>query len=264
MKKSSLQEKVISIDMRIDIKYELEVIAFDIESCVTAQDNGADRIELCANPQEGGTTPSFGMMKAARNATSLQVFPIIRPRGGDFLYTDQEFQCIKDDIKCAQDIGCEGVAIGILSKDGEVDLEKCHELVELAGKMEVTFHRAFDRVCNPSKSLEEIIAIGCKRILSSGLYPNAIEGTSQLKALITQSNGRIKIMPGSGIRSNNVVQLAMDTGAIAFHSSARKPKNSQMNYLNTNMHESLQQISLDGDEVGKIKQNLEAYFNTKY
>ena len=244
------------------MKYELEVIAFDVESCYLAEENGATRIELCANPHEGGTTPSYGMMKAARKSTSLQVFPIIRPRGGDFLYTKKEFDSIKDDIKASQDIGCEGFVIGILNKDGDIDIEKCQELVEIAGAQDVTFHRAFDRVKNSKVSLEQIISIGCKRILTSGLMPTAIKGASLLKSLIAQANDRIIIMPGSGIRSDNIVQLAKDTGARAFHSSARKLLKSQMEYLNPDMQESLEQVSLDGIEVNRIKNSLDIYFNS--
>jgi len=239
---------------------ELEVIAFDLISCQLAAANGADRIELCANPHEGGTTPSFGMMKAARKSTHIQVFPIIRPRGGDFLYTQEEFEIMKDDIKVAQDIGCEGVVIGILSDDGSVDIERCQELVSVAGQMEVTFHRAFDRVKDPLLSLEQIIAIGCKRILSSGLRPTANEGIPMLKTLVSQADGRIKIMPGSGVRSENIVQLAVETGAICFHSSARKTLKSQMNYFNTGMNENLVQVSLDTAEVMQLKHNLVSYF----
>lgn len=247
-----------------DMKFELEVIAFDILSCQLAEENGADRIELCANPHEGGTTPSYGMMKAARKSTQIQVFPIIRPRGGDFLYTQEEFEAMKEDIKAAQDIGCEGVVIGILNKNGDIDVEKCQELAEIAKGIDVTFHRAFDRVKDPQSSLEQIIGIGCKRILSSGLMPTAIEGSSLLKELVLQADGRIKIMPGSGIRSGNIVQLANATGACCFHSSARKTLNSQMHYLNNDMQESLVQVSLDGTEVNKLKNNLVTYFHSTH
>lgn len=245
------------------MKFELEVIAFDILSCQLAADNGADRIELCANPHEGGTTPSYGMMKAARKSTQIQVFPIIRPRGGDFLYSKAEFEIMKDDIKAAQDIGCEGIVIGILNKDGIVDMERNQELVELANGLDVTFHRAFDRVKDPVSSLEQIIAIGCKRILSSGLYPSATEGSSLLRTLVRQADGRIKIMPGSGVRADNIVQLAKDTGATSFHSSARKTIVSQMQYINPSMKESLVQVSLDGTEVKNLKNNLITYFHSK-
>jgi copper homeostasis protein len=245
------------------MKFELEVIAFDILSCQLAADNGADRIELCANPHEGGTTPSYGMMKAARKSTQIQIFPIIRPRGGDFLYSDAEFEVMKDDIKAAQDIGCEGIVIGILNEDGIVDMERNQELVELANGLDVTFHRAFDRVKDPISSLEQIIAIGCKRILSSGLCPTATEGRSMLKTLVIKADGRIKIMPGSGVRADNIVQLAKDTGSTSFHSSARKTIVSQMQYINPSMKESLVQVSLDGTEVKNLKNNLISYFHSK-
>ena len=246
------------------MKFELEVIAFDLISCQLAADNGADRIELCANPHEGGTTPSYGMMKAARKSTHIQVFPIIRPRGGDFLYTQEEFDAMKEDIMAAQDIGCDGVVIGILNSDGSVDIEKCQELVTLAGDMEVTFHRAFDRVKDPVLSLEQIIAIGCKRILSSGLSPTAMEGSNMLKALVSQANGRINIMPGSGVRAENIIQLAKDTGATCFHSSARKTFESPMQYQNTDMKEKLVQVSLDGTEVKHLKHTLITHFNSTH
>lgn len=246
-----------------EMKFELEVIAFDILSCQLAADNGADRIELCANPHEGGTTPSYGMMKAARKSTHIQVFPIIRPRGGDFLYSNAEFEIMKDDIKAAQDIGCEGIVIGILNEDGIVDIERNQELVELANGLDVTFHRAFDRVKDPISSLEQIIAIGCNRILSSGLHPSANEGSSLLRTLVRQADGRIKIMPGSGVRADNIVQLAKDTGATSFHSSARKTIVSQMQYFNPSMKESLVQVSLDGTEVKNLKNNLITYFHSK-
>ena len=260
MKRSLFQVKAILTDM----KFELEVIAFDIQSCQLAAENGADRIELCANPHEGGTTPSYGMMKAARRSTHVQVFPIIRPRGGDFLYTKEEFEAMKDDIKAAQDIGCEGVVLGILNKDGDIDLEKCQELVEVAKGIDVTFHRAFDRVKDPLFSLEQIIAIGCKRILSSGLRPTANEGSALLKKLVSQANGRIKIMPGSGVRADNIVQLAKDTGAFCFHSSARKTLDSQMHYFNADMKEKLVQVSLDGAEVKQLKHNLDVHFHSTH
>jgi len=245
--------KVISIDMA----YELEVIAFDLESCQIAADNGADRIEFCANPQEGGTTPSLGMIRQARRLTTIQLFPIIRPRGGDFLYSNAEFEAMKADIISCREEGCDGVVIGMLSADGTVDVERSSALVHAAGNMDVTFHRAFDRVCNPQQSLEEIIAIGCKRILTSGLMPTAQEGAALLKSLVEQADNRILIMPGSGVRSTNIGNLALSTGALSFHSSARSGKASGMLYKNMEMNELLTQISLDGHEVKAIRTILD-------
>ena len=238
------------------MKHELEVIAFDIESCLIAAENGADRIELCANPFEGGTTPSLGMIRQARKSTGIQLFPIIRPRGGDFLYSKAEFDAMTCDITACLDEGCDGVVIGMLKKDGTVDVDNCRELVIAAGNMEVTFHRAFDRVSDPENSLEEIIAMGCKRILTSGLKPTAPEGSVLLMKLVQQAANRITIMPGSGIRAGNIRALALATGAKAFHSSARLSKGSDMDYKNMEMNELLNKITLDGTEVSALRNEL--------
>ena len=243
--------------------YELEIIGFDIASCSIAQAMGASRIELCANPEEGGTTPSFGMIEQAKKTCSIPIFPIIRPRGGDFLYTDEEFKAMKSDIKTCLSIGCDGVVIGMLMANGSIDVKRSNELVAEAGNMEVTFHRAFDRVNDPVESIEKTIAIGCKRILTSGLHKSALEGKQILKQLVEQAAGRIEIMLGSGIRATNVVELAAFTGARAFHSSARMQMASQMMYKNPNMEEELKHASLDAEEVKKLKEQLDHYFNAR-
>lgn len=240
---------------------ELEVIAFDLISCKTAEENGADRIELCANPHEGGTTPSYGMIRAARKIASIQLFPIIRPRGGDFLYTDDEFYAMQEDIKACLDIGCDGVVIGMLNGDGTIDMERCSTLKKLAGPMQVTFHRAFDRVNDPFEALEKVIQLGCHRILTSGLKPTAMEGADLLKQLVQQAGDKIKIMPGSGVRSDNIETLATLTGARAFHSSARQNLPSLMQYRNEGMKEELEQVSLNGNEVKALRKNLNQYFD---
>lgn len=244
------------------MSFELEVIAFDLLSCKIAQENGADRIELCANPHEGGTTPSYGMIKAARKITSIQLFPIIRPRGGDFLYTDDEFYAMQEDIKACLEIGCEGVVIGMLNADGTIDMERCTILKQLAGSMQVTFHRAFDRVNDPFAALEQVIQLGCHRILTSGLKPTAIEGADLLQQLVKQAGDRLKIMPGSGVRSDNILSLASQTGAKAFHSSARQNLSSSMQYLNEGMNEALEQVSLNANEVKAIRKNLNQYIDS--
>jgi copper homeostasis protein len=243
------------------MKYELEVIAFNTASCKIAQESGADRIELCANPHEGGTTPSYGMIAESRKATFIQLFPIIRPRGGDFLYTDEEFQSMLHDIEICKNLNCDGIVIGMLNTDGNIDMDRSSKLMKAAGSMQVTFHRAFDRVKDPFNALEQIISLGCKRILTSGLKPNVNEGADLLSELVHAAGDRIIIMPGSGVRADNIVQLAETTGAWAFHSSARKLIDSEMIHTNIKMSESLQQVSLDGDEVRKIKNNLDLHFN---
>ena len=237
---------------------ELEVIGFDLASCSIAETHGANRIELCANPEEGGTTPSYGMIAAARRNTTIELCPIIRPRGGDFLFTDLEFQAMLADVEQCGLLGCDGVVIGMLSKDGHVDIERCAELIRRAGSMTVTFHRAFDRVKDPMRSLEEIIDLGCARILTSGLRPNVELGKDMLRALVDAAGDRITIMPGSGVRSTNVLALAQFTGAKAFHSSARTLHPTSMDYVNPAMAEELNSISIDPGEVRELRRILDA------
>ncbi len=238
--------------------FRLEVIGFNIESCIIAQAAGAHRIELCDNPGEGGTTPSYGFIKAARENLKIELYPIIRPRGGDFLYSDAEFEVMKTDVKLCKELGCDGIVIGMLNADGTVDKKRCRELVSLAYPMGVTFHRAFDRVNNASQALEDVIEIGCERILTSGLVPAALDGVETLAALIKQADERIIIMPGSGVRSDNIIELAKKTGAIEFHTSARMNIDSKMNYINEAMKENLKSVLLDEEEVKRIIANLKS------
>ena len=238
---------------------ELEVIGFDLASCLIAETHGANRIELCANPHEGGTTPSYGMITVARQNTSIQLFPIIRPRGGDFLFSRLDFQSMITDIQQCEQLGCDGVVIGMLTEDGIVDVDRCAELIQHAGAMQVTFHRAFDRVKDPMKALEQIIDLGCMRILTSGLRPNVDLGREMLRTLVDAAGDRITIMPGSGVRSNNVLELARFTGATAFHSSARSSHPTTMKYINSSMDEDLASVSIDDEEVSELRRLLDLY-----
>jgi copper homeostasis protein len=231
------------------LKILLETIAFNIYSCIQAQASGASRIELCDNPAEGGTTPSYGFIKAARAVLKIDLFPIIRPRGGDFVYSDAEFEIMKTDVQLCKDLGCDGVVIGMLNADATIDTVRCAQLVKIAYPMGVTFHRAFDRVTDAKKALEDVIAIGCERILTSGFYPNVIDGIENIKALIQQADDRIIIMPGSGVRASNVKEIITQTGAKEIHSSARKNTNSLMQIQSTTMVENLQTVHLDAEEV---------------
>ena len=234
------------------MNFKLEVIAFNIESCELAQQSGAHRIELCDNPGEGGTTPSIGMIKAARKKVDIELFPIIRPRGGDFLYSDDEFDIMKEDILQCKKIGCDGVVIGLLHADGTVDKIRTSQLVNLAYPMSVTFHRAFDRANDPFKAMEDIIECGCERILTSGQQPTALEGIELILALIKKAEERIIMMPGSGLRSDNIISIAQQSGAVEFHSSARMTTDSKMNFNNPKMNEQLKTIVLDAAEVSKM------------
>ena len=238
------------------MNYQLEVIAFSIASCIVAERAGADRIELCDNPGEGGTTPSFGMIKTARSKTSIALFPIIRPRGGDFLYSADEYEIMKHDVNVCKSLGCDGVVIGLLQPDGSIDEQKTSELVELAYPMDVTFHRAFDRVNDPFESLEKVINSGCKRILTSGLHPTAEQGINLIEQLVTLAGNRISIMPGSGIRAQNLQNIVFKSKATEFHSSARTILNSSMQYLNPSMKEALVSSMLDEKEVFEMKKIL--------
>lgn len=240
------------------MEFLLEVIGFNIESCTLAQEAGANRIELCDGPGEGGTTPSYGFIKAARKRLNIDLYPIIRPRGGDFLYTDDEFEIMKTDILVCKKLGCEGVVTGSLNADGTVDKTRCSQLVEIAFPMGVTFHRAFDRTKDPFTALEDIIECGFERILTSGLEPDAMQGASLIASLIEKADERIVIMPGSGIRSDNIGEIANRTKAHEFHTSARINSKSRMDFLQQGLKETLQSVSVDTEEVKKIRTILSA------
>lgn len=236
--------------------HKLEIIGFTIESCVVAQKAGANRIELCDGPGEGGTTPSYGFIKTAREKLSIDLFVMIRPRGGDFLYSEDEFEMMKSDVLLCKQLGCDGIVTGILTPDGKVDIKRNKELVELAAPLKATFHRAFDRVSYPSEALEDIIDIGFERILTSGGVPKAMDGAQNLAKLITQAAGRISIMPGSGVNASNILSLAKITKAIEFHSSASISLGSGMDYINEEMNENLSTVLADENSVREMVKAL--------
>ena len=211
--------------------YTLEIIAFTLESCRVIENCGINRIELCANPPEGGTTPSYGVIKAAREAVAIDLFPIIRPRGGDFLYNDEEYTAMVSDVRMCKELGCNGVVLGLLNSDGSVDVKRVAHLVSAAYPMEVTFHRAFDHCRNPFEALEQLVQVGCQRILTSGQQPTAVEGAQMLAQLVQAAAHRIVIMPGSGVRPDNIKALAQKTGAREFHASLRSLAQSRMEFM---------------------------------
>jgi copper homeostasis protein len=241
------------------MNFKLEVIGFNMESCIAAQEAGANRIELCASPGEGGTTPSFAFIKAARENLNIDLYAMIRPRGGDFLYSDDDFEIMKRDVILCKETGCNGIVTGILTKEGKVDEKRCNELIELAYPLEATFHRAFDRVNDPLEELEKIINLGFERILTSGLKPKAAEGADLLSQLIKQADERIIIMPGSGVTSKNIIQIAKATGAREFHSSASILKNTSMGFINEDMKESLTHAAVSKTEVKRMADLLSEY-----
>ncbi|MDY0103189.1 MAG: copper homeostasis protein CutC [Lentimicrobium sp.] len=213
---------------------QIEVCAASVESALSAEQGGADRIELCSALSEGGLTPSAGMIKYACKNLSIPVFVLIRPRTGDFLYSSAEFETMKEDILTAKTLGAKGIVVGMLNADGSIDFARMKVLMDYAKPMEVTFHRAFDMVKDPFVALEEIINLGCQRILTSGQASSALQGISMLEQIIKKAENRIKIMPGSGINPKNLTQIAKASGAREFHFSASAILHSQMIYKNAN------------------------------
>ena len=226
----------------------LEIAVFNISSAIQAANAGANRLELCENPLEGGTTPSYGTLKTVRERINIPVFPIIRPRGGDFFYNEEEFEVLKKDVALCKELGFPGLVTGILKKDGTIDIERTKELVQIAAPLELTFHRAFDRTKDPFQALEDVITTGCKRILTSGQVPNVGNATSLIKQLIEKADGRIIILQGSGVRSSNLQQLINETGGVEYHSD--------MEFTVASMQESLTETVVDEEEVIKMKKIL--------
>lgn len=210
---------------------ETELCAFTTEACRIAARIGVTRVELCASPYEGGTTPSAAAIRAARQIPGLQLSVMIRPRGGDFLYTDDEFEQMLEEVRFARACGADCVVAGLLTPDGRIDEHRTAELVAEAGAMEVTFHRAFDMVCDQSEALETLVRCGCHRVLTAGGRNTVPEGIERIRALVRQAEGRIAVMAGSGVNPSNVRQIA-ETGVDALHFSARRMVESRMEFRN--------------------------------
>lgn len=215
----------------------VEVCANGVESCMAAQQGGADRVELCAGIPEGGTTPSYGEIKVARSVlTTTRLHVIIRPRGGDFLYSDLEVERMAVDIAVCRDLGVDGVVFGCLNADGTVNISQNRYLMECSRGMSVTMHRAFDRAANPEQALEDAIALGFDRILTSGQQPKALQGVDLLARLNRQAAGRIILMAGSGVTEQNIRDIYEATGLREFHFSGRESVPSAMKYVNSNLY----------------------------
>lgn len=239
-----------------------EIAAFNIESALNAQTAGANRIELCANPAEGGTTPSYGVMDIVRRRVNIDVMVMVRPRGGDFCYSDAEYESMKSDIMVAKRLGMDGVVFGILNQDGSIDEDRCRELILLAKPMQVTCHRAFDITPDPSEALESCIRAGFDRVLTSGCAPDAVTGKELIRSLVKQAEGRIIILPGAGIRSANVRGLVELTGVGEVHLSARVYRESSSERFQPKIKftEALPSDSgvyvSDPDEIAKVREAL--------
>ena len=225
----------------------LEICAGSVESAIAARDGGAQRIELCVALEVGGVTPSAGVIAQTRKVEGLVLNVIIRPRGGDFLYNEYEVACMEQDIHTCRQLGADGVVIGALTAEGDIDTTACKRLIAAADGMSITFHRAFDMCRDPKKALEELIALGCHRVLTSGQAATALAGIPLLKELVEQAAGRIIIMPGCGVSSANAAAILQATGANEIHASARKSVGSGMIYRNS----SVSMGNSDSDEYAR-------------
>ncbi len=228
----------------------IEVVVYNIESALKAQEGGADRIELCANPAEGGTTPSHGTIEIVRQHLNMDVFVMIRPRGGDFYYSNEEYHIMKRDIETCKRLSVDGIVLGILKPDGTLDKEKCKKLIDYARPLKVTCHRAFDMTKDPFQTIEDCIEAGFDRVLTSGQRVKAIDGVELISELIKRSKGRIIIMPGSGINEDNVAEIVNRTGAKEIHFSATAFRESEMKFRGVNP---IQMGSLKSDHEFKLR-----------
>lgn len=246
--------------------YKLEICANSVASCVEAQKGGAHRVELCAAIPEGGTTPSYGEIALARQLLHIKLHVLIRPRGGDFLYSPEEHKTMLKDIETARELNVDGIVIGSLTPQGDVDVRRNRELIDAAGALSVTFHRAFDMTRDAHESLERIISLRCDRILTSGQQPKAEQGIPLLKNLVEKAGRRIVIMPGSGINEHNIGKIASETGAEEFHLSARTRRESAMQYRNPAVSMGGTNITIDEYEQivtdpGKVKKTWDMLFD---
>jgi copper homeostasis protein len=201
-------------------------------SALAAQEGGAQRIELTASLLEGGLTPSAGTIALTRAALNIDIIVMIRPRGGDFLYSDIEFDVMKHDIKVAKELGADGVVFGILTPNGEIDRPRMAELAQLARPMSITCHRAFDMVKDPYAALDTLLELGFDRLLTSGTYANPLDGIEVIAALVRQADNRITIMPGGGVTLENAAEIVRRSGVRDMHTSARETQPSSMRYWN--------------------------------
>jgi copper homeostasis protein len=241
-------------------KYIIEIATSDFITTQAAVDGGADRIELCANLTEGGTTPSYGHIRQCREAFDKLIYPIIRPRGGDFLFTDEEFSIMLQDVKLCKELACDGVVIGLLNAGGTIDIKRTSKLIEAAYPLGATFHRALDRCSNPFEAMEQLIQIGCERILTSGQKQSAPDAVDMIDQLNREADERIVIMPGSGVRKENIKMIADKTGCTEFHSSLRSKRKTSMEFIHPSFagsEESYVNNYIDPEEVKALRKALE-------
>ncbi len=245
---------------------DLEICVDSVDSAIAAERGGAQRVELCSALSEGGITPSSGLIHLVRGAVTLDVFVIIRPRGGDFVYTKSEYQVMHQDIRDAQAMGVNGVVLGLLTDDHRVDLDRTAALVELARPLSVTFHRAFDVCEDLDKALEDVISVGADRLLTSGGRPDALCGARRIAQLREAAGNRIRIMAGGGVRASNVVKLVQRTGVLDVHTSLNGNRDSRER---ENLHTAPLSLQIDStgtfivqeDDVRSFKAALDSVSN---
>lgn len=234
----------------------LEVCAFNLQSSIIAEKVGAKRVELCENPADGGTTPSYGTIKQTREKIGISLYPIVRPRAGNYYFDEDEFAIIKQDILLCKQLGCDGISTGVSKLNGEIDTERLKRMVEWAYPMGVTCHRVFDATPDPMQALEDIISCGCERILTSGQKPSAPEGIDLLAELVQKADGRISVMPGAGVRSSNIEKLVNGTGATEFHTSARMKAPDPVTFRNPAILDATDWYIANEEELRKIMEVL--------
>lgn len=213
----------------------VEIVTYNIESARRAQEGGADRIELCDNPGDGGTTPSYGTIELVRQNVSIDVFVMIRPRGGDFHYDNYEFHAMKRDISQCMKLSVDGIVFGIVTPEGRIDKKRCKELIDKARPLKITCHRAFDMTRDPFEALEDCIEAGFDRILTAGQQAQAAKGADLIGELIKKAAGRIAIMPGSGVNENTVQEIVSKSATREIHFSATAFRESAMTFRNQNI-----------------------------
>lgn len=210
------------------VSLSLEIAAGSLVSALAAQQGGADRVELCDALETGGTTPSYGTLALARDRLRIPLFALIRPRPGDFVYDTLEAEVMLRDIETCVRLGCDGIVVGALDADGDIDEALCRQLVAAAGPLPVTFHRAFDVVREPAAALERIVALGFSRLLTSGGRATAEQGSAAIAACVSGAQGRLQVMPGAGLDEGNIARVASLTRACEFHASAKVQRTSAM------------------------------------
>ena len=238
----------------------LEIAANSLASALIAQDAGVGRIELCASLGQGGLTPTYATIALARDRLRIPLYVLIRSRAGDFLYSDLELETMLGDIEACVRLGCDGVVIGALDADGNIEMAQCRQMIAAAARLGVTFHRAFDMTRNPRQALEDIVVLGCERVLTSGQCATAPQGAALIRTLFEQAAQRIAIMPGAGIDADNIAALRTRTGATEFHASAKRLVASTMRYRPDRLADLQEgEMRSDGDEIAKMLRALGTY-----